>query len=214
LVSAAAAFEAFWREFIRVNVDRHRAPPATLEHLKRASFTLADVQNILGRKLTLGELVASTYPLQGTEAVNAAFSEILQIKVFSELSSGQFAIREISRKNRARRRPLASATVKGSDILRTLNPKVDRCFEVRHDAVHSTGTLHRVSQRDAVLLENAVWQFTAYLGLFLENRFDNLWRQRRVRRRLQPNKRLERTGAQPARHGRTPVRAGRSTVSR
>ena len=178
LVSVSAAFEAYWREFVRINVDKHQVPVSTISHLKRASFSLGDVQRIIGKKLTLGELIASSYSFQGTDAVNAALSEILQVKLLTEFGEAEFTIREVPRKNRSKKRPLASALIRGRQILKGTCPAIERCFVIRHETVHNTGTIFRVHDRETRLMENAAWQFNAFLGMHLESRFKEIWGRR------------------------------------
>ena len=178
LICVCAAFETYWREFVRVNVDRHRIPKSAIEHLKRISFTLADVHSIVGRELTVGELISCSFSFQGTDAVNSAFSEILQVKLFSEFSEACFQIREIPRKNRAKKEPLARSDLLGKDVLKGTCAAIDRCFTIRHDSVHSSGTIHRVAERETWRLENAAWQFNVFLGMHLEGRFAKLWGRR------------------------------------
>ena len=197
LVAVTAASELFWRVFVRINVDRCRLRSSTLDRLRKMTFTLADVQTIAGRRLSLGELIAASYSFQGTNAVNVAFSEILQINVFSEFANESFAIVEMEwykvvkdaalgsagapgRKWTKAREPLIT-TIEGRDILKRDSAMVDRCYAVRHDAVHSSGRNHRVGAEEALRIENSVWEFNVVLGLFLETRFDKLWGPRRDR---------------------------------
>lgn len=178
LVSISAAFEAYWREFVRINIDKHKVPIGTISHLKRASFSLEDVQRIIGKKLTLGELIASSYSFQGADAVNFALSEILQIKLFSEFREAAFEIREIPRKKRSKKRPLATTTIRGRQILASCCPIIERCFAIRHETVHNTGRIYRVGDFEAQRIENAAWQFNVFLGMHLERRFNEIWGRR------------------------------------
>ena len=178
LVCVCAAFETYWREFVRVNVDRHRIPASALEHLKRVSFTLADVHKVVGRKVSLGELVSCSFSFQCAEAVNVAVSEILQVKVFSEFAEARFSLREVRPKKSSRKRPPFKSEIAGRDILKSTCGAIDRCFAIRHDTVHSTGIVHRVAEREAVLVANAAWQFNTFVGTHVERRFSTLWGRR------------------------------------
>ena len=200
LVAVCAAFESFWREFVRVNIDRHRVPRASLSALKNVSFTIGDVQSILGRRLTLGELISCSYSFQGTEAVNAALSEILRFKVFSEFAGARFAVREVPRKNRPKSRALVKTEILGRDVLKSTLPAMQKAYAIRHDTVHNTGAAHRVAEREARTVANAAWQLNTFLGMRLESKFDQLWG--RQRERVQPNKRMHPTAADPAHRGR------------
>lgn len=175
VVCVCAAFETYWREFVRVTIDRHRMPPTTFAHLKRMSFTLADVHCILGRKVTVGELMSCSFVFQGTQAVNAALSEILQLDLFGEFAKARFAITEVPDKTHDKRKPMAKAELFGRDILRSTCPDIERCFTVRHDTVHGSGALHRLPVDTPRLLANSVWQFNLFLGMHLEQLFSRLW---------------------------------------
>lgn len=179
LVALCAAFESFWREFVRVNVDRHRVPKESLDAMKRLSFTIADIRNVIGRKLTLGELISCSYSFQGADAVNVALSEILGIKVFSEFAGARFAIREVPRKTRPKRRALLKTEILGRELLQSTLPAIQKAYTIRHDTVHNTGAVHRVTERETRVIGNAAWQFSAFLGMHLEGTFGRLWGRRR-----------------------------------
>lgn len=178
LVAVCAGFESFWREFIRINVDAHRVPNSTLGALRGISFTIGDIKTVLGRKLSLGELVSCSYSFQGPDAVNASLSEILQCKVFSEFSTARFIIREVSRRRLPKRRPLVMSEIGGTDVLKSTLKYIKKAYEVRHDSVHNTGTIHRVGDREVRTIANAAWQFCTFLGMHLEGKVDNTWRRR------------------------------------
>jgi hypothetical protein len=175
LVSVCAAFEGYWRAFVRVNVDAHRIPASALEHLKKISFTLADIHNVVGRRLTMGELVSCSFAFQGPDAVNASLSEILQTKVFTEFAKARFTIREVPQARRPKKRPLLRSELTGEQMLKSTRDDLERCFEVRHDTVHNTGALHRVTEMDALMIANSAWQFNTFLGAHIEKRFAELW---------------------------------------
>lgn len=191
LVAVAAASELFWRVFIRANVDRSRHRPNVLERFRKTTFTLSDVHRIIGRKLTLGELIAAAYSFQGTEAVNTSLSEILQINVFSEFAKEKFVVVEDEwykclvdaaygtngkppRTWKKNRKPL-EAKFTGRDILKRDCVMVDHCYTIRHDSVHSFGRIYKPSARETIEIANAVWEFNAVLALFIESRFKALW---------------------------------------
>ncbi|MBI5093017.1 MAG: hypothetical protein HZB26_11335 [Candidatus Hydrogenedentes bacterium] len=176
LVCVCAAFEAYWREFVRVNIDRRIIPERTIERLKGLTFTLADVHRILGRELTLGELISCSYSFQGLDAVNVALSEILQIRLFSQFGDARFLVREEPRKNRSSQEPLIESHITGKHILKSTCPAIARCFAIRHETVHDTGTRYRVSTREAHRIAHATWEFNMFLGMHLEHWFEKQWR--------------------------------------
>jgi hypothetical protein len=178
LVSVCAAFESYWRAFVRVNVDAHRVPASALEHLKKLSFTLVDIHNVVGRRLTIGELVSCSFAFQGPDAVNNSLSEILQTKVFTEFAKARFAIREVPQARPPKKRKLLRSELAGEQVLKSTRDDLERCFEIRHDTVHSTGALHKVTEMDARTIANSAWQFNAFLGMHIEQRFAELWGRR------------------------------------
>ena len=183
--------ELFWRALARTSIDRCRPPVSALGRLKKTTFTLSDIQTIVGRKVSLGELIAASYSFQGTTALNAAFSEILQINVFSEFAKQEFVIVEAEwyklvtaaaaagsveplKSWTSKREPL-KRIITGRDILKRDCELVDRCCAIRHDSVHSSGQGYPVKANETVRIANAVWEFNMVLGMFIESRFDALW---------------------------------------
>lgn len=175
IVCVCAAFETYWREFVRVNVDRHRMPDATFAHLKRMSFNLSDVHSILRRKVTMGELLSCSFSFQGSEAVNAVLTEILKLDVFTEFAKAQFEFQAVPDKDHKKGEPLNRVVFTGRNILKETLPDIDRCFTVRHDTVHGSGALHRLPIHTPEHLANSVWQFNYFLGSHLEQTFASLW---------------------------------------
>jgi hypothetical protein len=174
-VTVAAAFESYWREFIRVTVDTNNISAQHLAHLRKVSFTVAEVHDIVRRQVSLGELVAGTYTLQGMDIVAQAWSELLGIDFLKRFSECRFAIIEEPRKNRSRPRPIARTVVAGKDILRRHLKNLQRCYVVRHDTVHDTGARHRLSERDPLAFENASFNLIIFPSLFVENEVERLW---------------------------------------
>lgn len=187
LVAVCAAFESFWREFVRVNIDRHRVSTAVLARLKNFTFSIADVHNVVGRKLTLGELISCSFSFQGIEAVNAALSQILQINLLSAFSTARFTVVEVQRKDRPKKTPPFRIPLPGHEVLKRTCGDINKCYTIRHDTVHNTGSAHRVSAQEALQLENAAWLFCTLVGGHLEGKFDELW----GRRPAKSNKRLQ-----------------------
>lgn len=175
IVSVCAAFECYWRSLVRLSLDEKSIPEGSLQHLNKISFTLGDVQSVVGKRLTIGELVACSFSFQGPDAVNKALSEILQIKYFSDFGSQSFRLEEVVDLQGAGNREPAVLTLTGVQLLRNFLRDVEKCFEIRHDTVHNTGALHRVSDRRVPQIENSVWQFNLYMGLHLEHRVDRIW---------------------------------------
>jgi len=59
LVSLCAAFEIYWRDFFREMIDEHRIAIEKANHLNKVTFSYSDIREIVGKRLTLGELVAT-----------------------------------------------------------------------------------------------------------------------------------------------------------
>ncbi len=105
-------------------------------------------------------------------------SEILQVDLFSGFSDARFSVRERPPKKPRKKRAFFTSEILGRDILKATCPDIARCFTVRHDTVHSTGTMHRPAARETRLIANSAWQFNAFVGMHLEGRFAELWGRR------------------------------------
>ena len=174
LVSLCAAFETYWRDFIRETIDRNEPPSKRIRHLRKTSFTLSDVMTIVGRKLTLGELMASAYSFQSTSDVNLAVSHLLDIDAFSEFSRAKYEIKEVvPKRDSLKRKPLVE-TFAGARILGH-TARIDRCFEIRHETVHHTGSRYRVTARQVVEFHGSMSTFNLFFSLFIEKRAAKIW---------------------------------------
>jgi hypothetical protein len=169
IVTLAAAFESFWRDLIKSIVNKKGLTLEKDPHLSRLTFSLADVQQIIGHRVTIGELIAVAYTFQSPETVNQAVSEIFKIDAFSEFKRKEFLVHEISRKNRAKKHgPARKTVITGESALRKI-PQIKRCFEIRHNTVHDIGSRYRISQTELLEIENAVWYFNSLFGMFVED---------------------------------------------
>ena len=183
LVCVCAAFESFWRDAIRMVVKSLGVSEAMRRSLAKQSFSLAELGDVFGRKLTIPELVACSYTFQNPDAVNRALSDSLSIDAFAEFKKATFELVEVPRKNRKPGKPLARTKVTGEFALRRLR-LIERCFSIRHETVHHVGHVYQPSVRAVMLMENAVWTFNEFLWMFASNRVRDS--RRRSNSRLQP----------------------------
>jgi hypothetical protein len=187
IVAVCAAFEAFWRDIVRDAIDEGGISLKSAPQLGKVTFSVSDLSEVLGQRLTLGELVSAAYTFQSPEAVDQALSEVLGIKAFAEFAKWELKVREVPRKNRSRKRgPLLKATFKGDVWLKAI-PNIHRAFAVRHDTVHDTGARHWLTTIQTHRLQHAVWEFNEFFSLFIERRLDGMvvrYRPRRTRRKV------------------------------
>jgi hypothetical protein len=104
LVAVAAGFELYWRDLIRSVVDRTKVSLKSAPHLGNIHFTLGDIQEIIGHKVSLGELISCSFSFQSADMVNRALSIVLGIDLFAELKRSSFMVTEVPRKNRSKKR--------------------------------------------------------------------------------------------------------------
>jgi hypothetical protein len=174
IVAVCAAFEAFWRDVIRNIIDEGGVTLTSAPQLGKVMFSVQDVKEILGRKLTLGELVAASYTFQSPVVVDQALSDVLGTKAFSTFAATEFQVKEIPRRNRSKKHgPLLETSFKASLFLKRL-PEIVHAFAVRHDTVHDAGARHWPSAATTDRLENAVWSFNEFLTLFVKRYLDSL----------------------------------------
>ena len=174
LVCLCAAFETYWRDFFRLTVDRYHIAVDGNNYLNRATFSYSDVRSIVGRKLTLGELVSATFTFQSTSTVNQAASEILGIDAFKRFAKAQFMLQEVPPTNPSKNnRSLMENTFTGLVALRRRSI-IDKCFSIRHETVHHTGNRYRPSQAKVLEMDGAVFMFNTFFSLFVESRAEKL----------------------------------------
>lgn len=173
LVTVAAGFELYWRDLIRIIIDKNKITLKSNPKLGDIKFTIADVETIIGNKITLGELLSYSYTFQNPQTVNKVLSYILNFDAFAEFSKAKFKLQEVKRKNRSKKSGvLFKTTMQGKKILNNIK-MIEKCFEIRHATVHDTGIRFRVSEKETILIENAVWQFNAFFELFIFSRLEH-----------------------------------------
>lgn len=171
IVTLATAFEVYWREFFSFSLDQYRAPHASVSHLTKVSVTLADVGAIIGRKLTLGELISCAYSFQGVEALNAAASAVIEMDAFALFRKSNFRIDVVRKKGDEKPHP-KPITQTGVDVLTSALPQVKRCFTIRNEVVHNIGRRVQPSLKELFEIEGCMSTFNVFFSLFLQGQFD------------------------------------------
>jgi hypothetical protein len=146
IVALATAFEVFWREFIREAVDSTDIKKAKLSKRK---FSFNEITEILGHKLTLGELVASIENYQGIEPLQEVSQEIFGFDFLGCLSKDEIEVFENDE-------PVLK--IKGEEILKG-KTYIEQGFEMRHQIVHDAGSGLNISK-------NQVNKIERFMGLF------------------------------------------------
>jgi hypothetical protein len=170
IVALCAAFETYWRDFFKLMVDLYKIPVEKGSQLNKIVFTFADMREIVGRKLTLGELVTTAYVFQSLDAVNQAASEILGIDAFRTFAESKIRVSEVPRKNRSKKHgKLLQQDVPGKTVFKNIS-NIEKAFKMRHETVHHTGTRYRPSQRDVLKFDGEMFNFKFYFSSFVDSR--------------------------------------------
>ena len=174
LVALCAAFELFWRDLLSRSVTRSRHSVQRNAQLGRVNFNIGDVQQIIERKIKIGELMACAYSFQGPDPVNQAVSEIFGVQAFTKFRSTKYELREVPRKNRSKKLgPPSTSYITGEFALKKTH-LISKCFAIRHDTVHDIGVRHRISRSRCFEMDQAIWVFNMLFGMFVQSLPDNL----------------------------------------
>lgn len=171
IVCLASAYEIFWRDMIKNLIDDRKAGQAKLKGLEALKMSMSEIADIFRHGMTLGELVSCSISFQGVAHVNKAVSSLLGIDAFSMFRKFRYRLYIMN--------PDTKTEEKGDSVC--LGPEalkrssfIDRCFEIRHDSVHNTGTRFSVSRDLVSRIEDAMWFFNLTFGLFTEKKFEEL----------------------------------------
>jgi hypothetical protein len=168
IICLCSSFEIYWRTLLKSIIDSHELTEKQLKKTKEIKLSLFDLRNIVGHKLTLGELFTSVHVFQSPYAVNSVVSDMLGNDAFSEFAKAEFKLGPF------RNRKYFKSEweyVKGSDILKDLG-YLEECFEVRHDSAHSSGSKHVVSAAKLDKFSHAVNYFCFFFGLFIRDEIE------------------------------------------
>lgn len=153
VVALTTSFEIFWREFIREIVDKGEVKNIT--KLKKYKFSFNDLMHILGNKLTLGELVSSSYTFQSIDVIQEVAKNIFQIDFFDIFSNSKFEVIEGEGES------AKSKTFTGEEIL-AKRQLIDNCFENRHAIVHDSRKniileIEKIKETEKIMWKFSVW---------------------------------------------------------
>jgi len=171
IVSLCAAYEAFWRDFLKLMIDSHHFSPSYFQRLRQQKFTFLDLHRIIGNKLTLGELITCSYTFQGTDILNRVCKEVFDLDFFSDFAKTKFSIGPFYKKDK---KNMESVVVEGDKYLR-YRVSIDKCFQIRHDTVHDTGTRYRPSAKTLSRLEGNTHMFSLIGSMLLKSRLDEMY---------------------------------------
>lgn len=171
IVSIACAFEIFWRQMVKNSIDNEGLDQTKLKGLDTVKLSMHEMADVFYHGITLGELISSSFNFQGVTNVNRAISTLLGIDAFTEYRSFKYRIYTFD--------PETKQEEKGDPMYLGLEALkrshfIDRCFEIRHETVHNTGTRFRVSNDLISHIEGAVFLFNLTFGLFSEKKFGDL----------------------------------------
>jgi len=173
MVAVAAGFELYWRDLIRTLIDSKNITIQSLPNISNIHFSLTDIGQIIGKKLTLGELVSCSYTFQNTEVVNISLSSILKIDAFKEFSNKKYRLVEVVKKSVTKKhRPPVNIIIRGIDILKRIKD-INKCFEIRHATVHDTGSMHRISLKRAMKISGSVRMFNMFFEMYVYNHIND-----------------------------------------
>ncbi len=163
-VTLCTAYEIYWRDFVKQAIDAQRFGAIEIRRLRNHKFTFPDLQQILGKRITLGEILACSYTFHGTEVINQICQDVFRLDLFARIGNSRFKIEIVNPKTKAEAKPLY---LEGVDVLK-FRQKVDRCFEVRHETVHNTGTRFRLSPIDIDEMERNMSSFNFFSSIIFE----------------------------------------------
>lgn len=175
VVSLASAYEMYWRDFIKTTIDDSRIKELHLETIRNAKFSFDELHQIMGQKLTLGELVSATYTFQSTDVINRVAKDIFNIDLFASFAKAKYkmTVEEVVKKRKNKKHRAFSQIIKGKDILRD-RKYIERCFEIRHETVHDTGARFKLSRKNIQKMQGVMFYFNWLLSSKLEDEIEKI----------------------------------------
>jgi hypothetical protein len=169
VVALCAAYEAYWRDFFKLMIDSHHFSHSHIQRLRQQRFTFSDLHQIIGNKLTLGELITCSYTFQSTDILNQVCQEVFDLDFFAEFAKFKFRIEPVYKKSK-----MKPTVLEGSKYLRC-RANIDRGFQIRHDTVHDTGYRYQPSASSLIHLEGNIHTFNLFGSIVLESRIDEMY---------------------------------------
>lgn len=168
IVSIMTAFEIYWREFLRKTIDRNNLTAKQLKRVRGIKLSIAELDRIIGREITIGELLVSAYSFQGRSGVERLVGDLMDIDLYGELRRAQLTM-VLADNGKAGK---SEATMNIDMFLKNTIPVIDKCQEIRNHTVHDTGTLYRPSSKTIRRYDSNVGFYNLIVGLGVEAIFD------------------------------------------
>ena len=168
VVCLCAAFESHWREYYKHTINSIDQKLLNFENHPMEMFSHSDMSNIIGKNISLGELLSCSYVFNGPMSVNKAFSDLLQKDLFKEFRETKFRMSEVPSKDN-NKRPLANAVFEGRSVLKHIKT-IEKCFIVRHETVHNTGVRYNLTKYELLKISSSMFTFNSVFTLFIDNK--------------------------------------------
>ncbi|MCH8011806.1 MAG: hypothetical protein IIA61_07650 [Candidatus Marinimicrobia bacterium] len=167
IVSLITAFEIFWREHIRITIDSYQLTEKHLSKIRSHKFSFGDLHAVLGKNLTVGELLTSAYSFQSRMGIERLINDLFDVNLYSELRSGKLKV-VITLVDDPE---LKENVVKMDFLLNGAIPALDKCVAIRNSTVHDTGTIYRPSENSLRQYESWIGMYNLFVGVGVEGVF-------------------------------------------
>ncbi len=160
VVSMCAAYEAFWRDYLKSLIDSYKMPTKNSQNLQRIKFSFPELTKIIGNELTLGELITCSFSFQSTEIIQTFCREVFDIDFFGIFAKAEFTL-EL-------RKSKKTVVFKGIEIFKERS-LIDECFTIRHETVHDSGVRFKISESKMAKFFSATREF-CFIGSVILSR--------------------------------------------
>lgn len=157
IISLVTAFEVYIKEtFVRL-IDKEKLEHSNLIK-KEWKFNFEEVQFIVEKRISPGELIASHYNFQKLENIEEAFSNLLNLKFLSELKKYTFYLDDEKK-----------------DFIKldeNYYVKLQKLLDLRHDFTHDINFKDFIRLNDIRDLSSNLLTFVILTALFIEDYLD------------------------------------------
>lgn len=165
ICSLNSAFEVFWRELIRILIDESKFKDIHLTKVRSHKFSFKELDKILDKKMSLGELLTNVYSFQSRFGLESIIRDLFGLNLYKELRQKRmkFQLVEVGKTD--------GQIIDMSEILDKCIPAIDKVNLIRNATCHDVGTNFRPSKKTIIELDHRVWMFNFYISTVVDSIF-------------------------------------------
>jgi hypothetical protein len=168
IVAMCAAYEIFWRDFFKFTFDQNFPSGKLPGGLRSKNIDIGQLTQIIGEKLTIGELISLSYTFRGTEEINTVVKNMLDFDLFARLSKSTQKFGFQTGKDIGEGFVAFPQTGTTGKYILQNSGLIEKAFKIRDQTVHNTAERLQLTEKQIAGIFIEVFLFNIHAAVEIE----------------------------------------------